>query len=167
MRLQKYMMDESISIPSWMLNTFEKLKKELGRMSYDEIESKGREAIKDIINLVDKDEFSKVLKKLGINEKGFKTLIDESIINEDAKHWWNLVKTELFPTLSFYPALQIWLELDKMLRGTPYSGKVLLFYAALWLILISGKHIKQWMDWKKQNPEEYSKERAFGGGGVF
>lgn len=87
-------------------------------------------------------------------------------INEDAKHWWDLVKTEAFPTLAFYPALQVWLELDKVLKGTEYSGKVIAFYAAFWLVLMSGKYVAGWMKWKKENPEEYGKERAVGKGGL-
>jgi hypothetical protein len=41
------------------------------------------------------------------------------------------------------------------------------FYAAFWLILVSGKYAKGWIDWKKSNPEQYSKERAVGGGGII
>jgi len=93
--------------------------------------------------------------------------IFENPINEDAAHLWKLIKTEAFPTMSFYPALQVWLELDKVLKGTEYSGKVIGFYASFWLILISGKHIAQWMKWKKENPEQYKKEREEGNGGIL
>jgi hypothetical protein len=94
---------------------------------------------------------------------------NESIdtLDEDAKHWWELVKQEAFPTLAFYPALQIWLELDKMLKGTEYSGKIISFYAAFWLLLVSGKYVKGWLDWKKDNPEQHAKEVEMGGGGLI
>lgn len=94
---------------------------------------------------------------------------NESIdtLDEDAKHWWELVKQEAFPTLAFYPALQVWLEFDKMLKGTQYSGKVIAFYAAFWLLLVSGKYVKGWLDWKKDNPEQHAKEVEMGGGGLI
>lgn len=88
-------------------------------------------------------------------------------LDEDAKHWWELIKQEAFPTLAFYPALQVWLEFDKMLKGTQYSGKVIAFYAAFWLLLVSGKYVKGWLDWKKDNPEQHAKEVEMGGGGLI
>lgn len=167
MRLQRYMINE-ISFPSWMINAFEKLKKELSSFSFQEIERKSEKAFQDIINVIDPDDLSKVLKKLGISESGFKRMIkNESVIDESAKHWWDLIKTEAFPTLAFYPALQVWLEFDKMLKGTEYSGKVIAFYAAFWLILVSGKYIKGHFDWRKEKPQEYAKEKELGIGGLI
>ncbi len=90
----------------------------------------------------------------------------ESTINEDARHWWELIKQEAFPTLAFYPALQIWLEMDKYIKGDSFDTKVMMFYAALWLTLVSGKYITGWMKWKKEKPDEYSKERSMGKGGL-
>lgn len=161
MRLQRYIINE-ISFPSWMLNAFEKLKKELSSFSFSQIENKSEQAFDDILTVLDKDELSKVLKKLGINPKII--MKNESVIDESAKHWWDLIKTEAFPTLAFYPALQVWLELDKMLKGTEYSGTVIAFYAAFWLILVSGKYIKGHFDWRKEKPQEYAKEREIGAG---
>lgn len=167
MRLKKYMINESI-FPSWMMNLLNKIKKELPKFSYNEIDNKGKDAFKTILSVIDPNDLSRILKKFGINEDGFNKMLGENVerVDESAKHWWDLIKTEAFPTLAFYPALQIWLELDKILKGTEYSGKVIAFYAAFWLALISGKYIKGWLQWKKEKPGEYAEERARGKGWI-
>jgi hypothetical protein len=88
-------------------------------------------------------------------------------ISESAKHWWDLVKTEAFPTLAFYPALSIWLEIDQLFKGQDMNIKKTVIYALFWVLLVSGKYIKGWMDWKKQNPEEHAAEKAEGKGGII
>lgn len=201
MRLQKYMVNE-LSLPSWITRMFGKVKDELKRMSFSEVEKKCSDAFYKIIN--DKDirkdeeaweEFFKNIAEFGVSndnmipkflkiadqdaenkrlERGKRSTaamnkyfgMTESIVNEDARHWWELIKGEAFPTLAFYPALQVWLELDKMLKGTQYSGKVIGFYAAFWLILVSGKYITQWNKWRKDNPGEFAAERSQGKGGI-
>ena len=90
----------------------------------------------------------------------------ESELNEDIAHWWELVKTEAFPTLAFYPALTVWLELDNLLRGEDLNMRVVIVYSLFWVLLVSGKYVKGWNLWKKQNPEEYNAERAQGKGGI-
>ena len=162
MRLQKYMVNE-MSMPSWILRIFSKAKNEMERWSYAQFEKKCKLAYKQIKNEVDPKVLSDFLKENGIDEKR----LNEAMISEDAKHWWDLIKTEAFPTLAFYPALQVWLEFDKMLKGTAYSGTVISFYAAFWLLLVSGKYVKGWLDWKKTSPEEYDKEKSAGGGGLI
>lgn len=87
-------------------------------------------------------------------------------INEDLAHWWDLIKSEAFPTLSFYPALQVWLELDKVIKGGGLDARATIVYALVWILLVSGKYIKGYLDWKKQNPEEHATERAQGKGGI-
>lgn len=166
MRLQRYMINE-ISIPSWILNSFNKIKKIMSKMTFKQFEKECKQSFNEIKSLIDPNELSAFLKKLGISESGLKAMFKEEVINEDAKHWWELIKQEAFPTLAFYPALQIWLELDKMLKGTEYSGKIISFYAAFWLLLVSGKYVKGWLDWKKENPTEYEKEKSWGGGDII
>jgi hypothetical protein len=202
------MMNE-ISLPSWILSMFGKVKKEISNMPFSKFKKECEEAFFKIANdpSITKNDwmfFWNEVKKHGIdiNDTTVKSFIknklkdkreealfnmeqelgipsnlryhnrnkNESIDNkldEDAKHWWDLIKQEAFPTLAFYPALQVWLEFDKMLKGTEYSGKVVAFYAAFWLFLVSGKYIKSWIDWKKENPEQHAKEAEAGGGGII
>jgi hypothetical protein len=84
----------------------------------------------------------------------------EYSINEDFKHYWDLIKTEGFPVLAFYPCLQVWLEIDKLIRGTGGDFKVMGIYALIWAFLVSGKFIKGWQKWRKDRPEEYEQEGA-------
>jgi hypothetical protein len=101
------------------------------------------------------------------NAKPKPTRLGESDdVNESTKHWWDLVKTEAFPTLAFYPALSIWLEIDQLMKGNDMDLKKVTIYALFWVLLVSGKYVKGWMDWKKQNPEEYKAERLQGKGGI-
>lgn len=89
-----------------------------------------------------------------------------SVLNEDLAHWWDLVKGEAFPALSFYPALQVWLDIDKLIKGQDFNFRATVVYAMIWILLVSGKYIKGYLDWKKQNPEEHAAERAMGKGGI-
>lgn len=163
MRLEQYMINESISMPSWMKGLLLKIKDEMSRMTFSSLEKKCKESY----DIISKEIESNNMKKIeNLSNKSF-TFTTESTVNEDLRHWWDLVKTEAFPTLAFYPALQVWIELDKYLKGTPYSGKVIGFYAALWVVLMTGKHISGWMKWRKENPEQYQAERESGGGRLF
>ena len=80
-------------------------------------------------------------------------------LNEDFAHFWDMIKTEMFPMLSFYPGLTIWMELDKLasLQGGVDWNKVTV-YSIFWLILVSGKFFKEWKKWKNENPEEWKAE---------
>jgi len=82
----------------------------------------------------------------------------ESIINEDFKHFWETVRTEGFPTLSFWPALQCWLEIDKLIKGMDVDATAISIYGTLWLGLITGRFVMGWKRWKKQKPEEWEAE---------
>jgi len=90
----------------------------------------------------------------------------DEVVNEDIAHWWEVVKSEAFPSLSFYPALTVWMELDKLFQGQDMDMKKTVVYALFWILMISGKYIKGWMLWKKQNPDEYNAEKAVGKGGI-
>ena len=85
-------------------------------------------------------------------------LKESTVLNEDWAHYWGLIKGEAFPALSFYPALTVWLEIDKLLRGNDANTRVIVVYGLLWLLLISGKFIKGFREWKKNNPEDYAAE---------
>lgn len=81
-------------------------------------------------------------------------------LNEKWSHYWDLIKGEAFPALSFYPALTAWLEIDKWIRQSgDVNSRVIVVYGLIWLLLISGKFVKGFRKWKKDNPEEYYSER--------
>jgi hypothetical protein len=160
MRFKQYLNENNdifkLTVPRNYYLMLDAIKQKLLKISYNEFKNKCKSSYDIIKNIIDIDY---IKKKFNLNEN-----ID---LNEDVKHWWELIKSEAFPTLAFYPALQVWLEIDKMVKGTPYSGNVLCFYAAFWLILVTGKYIIGWNAWKKENPTEYNKEREIGKGGIF
>jgi hypothetical protein len=103
------------------------------------------------LNQIDKADIAKIPTK---------HVYEDSLLNEDFKNFWELVKSEGFPVLSFYPCLQAWLEIDKLLRGTGGDYKVMGVYGLMWALLVSGKFIKGWQKWKKENPKEFEAEGA-------
>ena len=128
---------------------------------------------KDFTNMLkdkvlEDDALDIINKKLGTHYKSLKQIslariMEGTELNEDFAHYWDLIRQEAFPTLAFYPALMVWLELDKMLKANNIdsgSFRVMIVYAAIWLLLVSGKYIKSWHNWKKKNPEEYRKEKG-------
>ena len=88
------------------------------------------------------------------------SLKESTELNEDFSHYWDLIKGEAFPALSFYPALTVWLEVDKWVRQSgDVNSRVIIVYGLIWLLLISGKFVKGFRKWKKEHPEEYYEER--------
>jgi hypothetical protein len=88
--------------------------------------------------------------------------IQENVeLNEDFKHYWNWFKDQTWPALTIFPTLQIWFEIDSLLDGagiTDLNFKKIVIYGLLWIVLVTGKHIKMWRKWKKDRPEEYEEE---------
>jgi len=159
-------------LPIWITRLFDKVKNELESLTFKDFEKKCEDSFKTVIKDIpesNEEILFRLENELDIPyDMRYYNSKNESVeINEDVAHLWALIKTEAFPTLAFYPALQCWLELDKALKGTAYSGKVIGFYAAFWLLLMSGKHIAQWNKWRKENPGEYAKERKSGKGGLL
>ncbi len=162
MRFEEYIAEES-TIPTALRRIFELVKMDMKRMSFEQFKMKAEsEWVKLSMQLAPEDK-ERILKIAGFKSSMF---AESTIINEDAKHFWELVKAESFPVLSFYPALQVWLELDKVIKGTGGDVKAMMIYAAIFLTLISGKYVAGWMRWKKEKPDEYAKERAQGKGGI-
>jgi len=175
MRLRKYAeMNEMVMNPIF-INAIRKLKD----YSWNQVKKKFQEAWNKIVNFIEcsdndieisKNALQVINKHMGTNYKDLREIssLRESVeLNEDITHWWEVIKSEAFPTLSFYPALQCWLELDKLLKGNGFNGTVIAIYAVFWLLLVSGKYVKGWLDWKKQNKSEYDAERKLGKGGLF
>jgi len=118
----------------------------------------------DAINIINKHLQTKYTSLNQINKADVKKMptkyVYEDIVNEDFKHYWQLIKDEGFPVLAFYPGLSVWMELDKLLSGGDFNLAKTGVYAAFWLVLVSGKFLKGWEKWKKEKPEEFEKEGA-------
>ena len=165
MRLEKFI-DEDILIENIIMKNLKKLFNKPAKKVMMIFQDSFRKFIKIIRQNDVESEVLKILNKhAGKNYKSLeqilksKPLTESEELNEDWSHFWDTIKSEAFPALSFYPALTAWLEIDKLIKGSDASIKAIVIYAIIWLFLISGKFIKQFYKWKKENPEEYMKER--------
>lgn len=158
-------------------NMVDKAKNLLKRLDFKKAAKFLKQEFTDFVDAVQtagiEDEvISKINKAFGTRYRSLGQISREKIresedINEAAKHWWDTIKTEAFPTLAFYPALSIWLEIDQLLKGNDMDMKKTTVYALFWILLVSGKYVKGHLAWKKQNPEEHAAEKAAGKGGLF
>lgn len=82
--------------------------------------------------------------------------IEAEVVTEGFSQWWNSVKSEGFPVLAFYPALNCWLEIDKIFKGTDIDMLKLTVYGTLWVLLVSGKYLLA-----KNKKEEKKVEEVF------
>ena len=80
------------------------------------------------------------------------------MINEDLKHFWSFVESQSWVGLAFFPILQLYLELEKLLAGTGVDLKRTLVYGAIFLFIMSAKHVQLYNKWKRENPAEWEME---------
>jgi len=164
MRFENYLNEERI------LNEgafFQNLLKKIGNKSTGAIKKLFKNNWIKLANIiktqgVENDALSIINRHMGTRFRSLdqisKSVVKEEKVNEDFAHYWNFLKDEAWPTLSFWPALQVWLQIDALLKGGEANVKAIIAYAVFWVFLISGKHIAGWVKWKKQNPEEFEKE---------
>jgi len=99
--------------------------------------------------------------------KQLKSLKESEELNEDWKNFLNFWKSETYPALSIFPALQIWFQVDKLISGAHIKDldfKKIAIYGVLWLIILTGQHMLLFRKWKKENPSEWEEE---GKPGIF
>ena len=165
MRLEYFINDKPILNENVFTNMLRKIKNQ----SIKSVQNTFKGAWLKIASAL-KDKEQEVLQvinsKFGTNYRSFdqiskaKPIMEGNEINEDWKHYWEIIKAEGFPTLAFYPALTAWIEIGKLLEpDMNVNWTKFGTYALFWLLLISGRFIKQFRDWKKQSPDEYYAER--------
>jgi len=120
-----------------------------------------------IDNGVEKEALQVINKHLKKRFKSFKEIkreynksLSESyyVINEDLKHFWELIWDQAWGGAVFYPMLQLFFELDKLIADKPVDIKRILVYGTIFLFLLSTQHVKLYLKWKKEHPEEFEKE---------
>lgn len=171
MRLESYIINES---KIELVSAFKKLLS----TEWNKAEDILKDNVKKFIDMFDGQEEQ----VLDIINKHFKTNfnnlnqiikldIKESVeLDEDVKHWWDFVRDQVFPVVSFIPALDAWIEIDKMMRAGSIEGgdmKIAIIYTLIWLTMLSVKYVSDWYKWKKNNKDEYERERAMGKGGLI
>ena len=166
MKFEEYLNDQQEINECIVSSALSKLKsksvgavKSLFKNSFDKlanlIKDKGLE--KDALRIINRHMGSRFR---SLDQIGKTKVVEGTELNEDFAHWWSTLKGEAFPTLAFYPALSVWLEMDKLFGAAgagPDWAKVGV-YALMFVLLVSGKYLKQWSKWSKTNPEEAEKE---------
>jgi len=164
MRLEKFLNENQIISEG----IFQKILKKIGNKSTEMAKKLFKENWIKLSSIIYKHKLES--KTLAIINKSFgtkfknledieKMVIKEDSVNEDFGHYWKLIKDEGFPVLAFYPMLSVWMEIDKLLKGTGEGNlKVIIVYGLFWVFLVTGKHIKQFLNWKQSNPKEFEKE---------
>ena len=161
MRLKNYLNEKNI-----VSQTIDNLKS----LSYNKAKKIMKNSWEDFVNRTE-DYPELQTKILGLINKRFNTnfrsleeignkKIQESL-NEDFKHYWEWFKDQSWPAMTIFPTLQIWFELDTLLDGAGFDDlnfKKIVIYGLLWVILVTGKHIKMWKKWKRENPKQWEKE---------
>ena len=97
-------------------------------------------------NGLEKDALRIINKHYGVNYKSLMqlqkspALIENKTINEDWCVWWKEATANMYGALSFYPLLQAFLELDKLVK---HSGDAdisyVMTYFLMWIAIITGK----------------------------
>jgi len=164
MRLENFI-NEDILIENIIINNLKKLFSKPAKKVMMTFQDSFRKFIKIVRQENIEDDILKILNKhAGKNYKSLEQILKskpltEEKLNEDWAHFWDTIKSEAFPSLAFYPMLTVFLEIDKIIKGSDANFKIIAVYSILWLFLVSGKFVKQFIKWKKENPEEYAAER--------
>ena len=172
MRLESYMDDTPIltenligKLLSGVKNLKKKALEKLFKKSWIQLAGWAREAgVEDkILGLVN-SKLNTTYKSL---DQATKAKVQENTqLNEDWKHWWEVISSEGFFNIKFYPALQVWFGMPNvitsLLKGAPVDPttlKKVAFFGILWLALSSGVFMKDFLKWKRGNQDEYYAER--------
>jgi len=175
MRLENYLINERAPAGGVVFQKeFKKLSKKPAKAVEKELKS-GWVAFEKVLksNRLEQDALDIINKHLKTSYKNLSQITNAAIakiptkklyeeeLQENFKHYWELIKAEAFPILAFYPMLQVWLELDKLVKSTGQANyTAMAVYGLFWAFLVSGKYLKSWKKWKKENPEEYAAEKA-------
>lgn len=163
MKFERYLLIEGVldsalkKIGKKPLGAVKKLFKDNWEKLANIIRDKGLE--KDALQIINRHMGSKFRT---LEQIGKARIVEGMEVNEDFAHWWDKLKAEAFPTLAFYPALSVWLEMDKLFAssGAGPDWKKVAVYGLMFVLLVSGKYIKEWQKWSRDNPEEAEKEKV-------
>ena len=81
-----------------------------------------------------------------------KGMVKEDVLNEDVTHWWREIRGTTYGIVSFYPAFQCFIQLNKLMDGVKPNMKKILIYGLMYIFIVSGRYIMTWNDWRK-SPE--------------
>ncbi len=117
---------------------------------------------KEVISIINKVAGTKLTAIKDLN-KHINLIESKDKLDEGAfAKWWQEAKGSAYGALSFYPMLQMFLELDKVLKGIPdASPRITIIYLLIWVLVISGK-IKHGEILAKSKTKEWDKLDPYG-----
>jgi hypothetical protein len=73
-------------------------------------------------------------------------------VDEGIKDWWKEATGNLYGALSFYPLLTVFLELDKIIKGSADANiRAMLIYLIIWVLIITGKVLSSGLSKEKND----------------
>jgi len=117
------------------------------KLSWEKAKNKLMDSFKYLIKFakdkgIENDVLSIINNFTGKNYKKLDDLlkihIKEDVLYENK--WWDEAKNNFYGAISFYPLLQAFLELDKVIKNTGGANmKYVIIYALIWASIVSGK----------------------------
>jgi len=92
---------------------------------------------KEVINILNKHMGTRVST---LSSLATQKIVEKHELNEGFTDWWKEASVNLYGALSFYPILMVFLELDKVIKGSDMADpKSIAIYALIWIAVITGK----------------------------
>lgn len=88
--------------------------------------------------------------------------INEEMMTESLDSFWKLAKQEAGGALIFWPILNVWTEIDKIIRGhgDTASNRTIIVYGLIWVTLVVAKHMhSKWQNNKEQQASQERREK--------
>ena len=138
----KHILSENKSFITKTLN-------DLSKYTWDRLIKKLKFESSKFMKLIDKegyeDDILKILNKNGFKINSLKSFSKRKLIestesiNKGFSDWWQEAKGNLYGALSFLPILNVFMEIDKLIKGNDYSSKAIIIYFVLWASILTGK----------------------------
>ena len=144
----------------------------LGRMSWDSAKNLLKQKARDFISYVKGDneiDANAILRlintRLGTHFTTLDSVITKALgegvdrCDEGLKDWWHEASVSMYGALSFYPLLTVFLELDKIIKGSGDANiRSMMIYFIIWVLIVSGKVVSGIIANKsKESPESWDK----------
>lgn len=117
-----------------MLSAFQELSKFI-------VDNNLEQKVIDIISKGTGHRFSNLKQVLSVK-------ISESSIDEGVmKNWWDEARGNFYGAISFYPLLQAFIELDRVIKGAGGANmKYVVIYGLMWAAIVAGKSMMKGKD---------------------
>jgi len=143
-----FILQESVKIELYEDKSFiRRVISDIGKWSWNKVKKTLQNAFKYLIRFakdkdIEKEVLSIINKMIGKQYRKLEDLTKVSL-KEDVLYenkWWDEAKGNFYGAISFYPLLQAFIELDKVVKDAGGADmKYVLIYALIWASIVSGK----------------------------